>query len=136
MEELKDDKEIMVKNQNTREHLANERTFLAWMRTSIAIMAFGFVVVKFSLFIRQLSLLLNKNINLPHSFYSSFIGIILVLVGAIVLIFSFFNYKQTQKQITNSTFQSSSTLVFVLTIIILILSVFLIMYLIENTNSQ
>jgi uncharacterized membrane protein YidH (DUF202 family) len=32
--------------ENSREHLANERTFLAWIRTNIALMDFGFVIVK------------------------------------------------------------------------------------------
>jgi putative membrane protein len=43
MEELKNkDKDLVneiIKQQNAREHLANERTLLAWIRTSIGIMA-------------------------------------------------------------------------------------------------
>ena len=44
---------VNEKDQNTANHLANERTFLAWIRTSVGLMAFGFVVVKFSLFVKQ-----------------------------------------------------------------------------------
>jgi len=127
-------KEI-IKQQNAREHLANERTLLAWIRTSIGIMAFGFVVVKFSLFIKQISLLLDKNITIPKQHgYSSAIGILLVAVGAFVLLLSYLKYKKTEKQLNNENFKSSSTLVFSLTTVILLISVFLILYLIENIS--
>ncbi|HLO90547.1 MAG: YidH family protein [Chloroflexota bacterium] len=124
-----------LKQQDAREHLANERTLLAWIRTSIGIMAFGFVVVKFSLFIRQISLLLGKeNINQPQHGYSSVIGIFLVAVGAIVMLLSYLKYKKTEKQLQNGVFKSSSTLILSLTVIILAISVMLILYLIENTS--
>ena len=138
MEEQKNDNKVQLdefKQQNAREHLANERTLLAWIRSSIGIMAFGFVVVKFSLFIRQISLLLGKNTTIPiqHG-YSSIIGIILVVVGAIVLLLSYFKYKQTEKQLNNERFKSSSKLVFLVTLIIFSISILLIFYLIESTS--
>lgn len=124
-----------LKMQNAREHLANERTLLAWIRTSIGIMAFGFVVVKFSLFIKQISLLLGKNsATVPTNGHSSFIGISLVLVGAIVLLLSYLKYKQTEKQLNSETFKSSSKLVLSLIIIIFLISITLVLYLIENTK--
>jgi len=138
MEELKNEKTAMnneiIKKQNAREHLANERTLLAWIRTSIGIMAFGFVVVKFSLFVKQISLLLGKDSTIPQHGYSSVIGIFLVAVGAVVLILSYVKYKRTEKQLLNESFQSSSTFILSLTIIILIISLLLILYLIENTS--
>jgi len=139
MEELKNDKKPLVteiiKQQNAREHLANERTLLAWIRTSIGIMAFGFVVVKFSLFIRQVSLLLGKNATVaPQHGYSSVIGILLVAIGAIVLFLSYVKYKRTEKQLNNESFESSSTLIFSLTMIILLIGLLLISYLIESIS--
>jgi len=138
MEDLKNENKSLVneiiKQQNAREHLANERTLLAWIRTSIGIMAFGFVVVKFSLFIKQLSFLLQKDIVIPQHGYSSVIGIALVAVGAIVLLLAFIKYKQTERQLNSDSFKSSSTLALSLTIIILLISVLLILYLIENTS--
>ena len=123
----------ITKPQDAREHLANERTLLAWIRTSIGIIAFGFVVVKFSLFIKQISLLLGENSpHPPQQGYSSMIGILLVAVGAMVLLFSYLKYKQTEKQLNNQAFKSSSKLIFSLTIIIFSISVLLILYLIEN----
>jgi putative membrane protein len=136
MEEQKDQKDTpdteLIRPQNAREHLANERTLLAWIRTSVGIMAFGFVVVKFSLFIRQISLLLGKNSTIPQHGFSSVIGIFLVAVGATTLILSYVQYKRTEKQLTNETFQSSSSLILSLIISILIISILLILYLIEN----
>lgn len=138
MEELKNEKAAtnneIIKKQNAREHLANERTLLAWIRTSIGIMAFGFVVVKFSLFVKQISLLLGKDLAIPQHGYSSVIGVLLVAVGAIVLILSYVKYKRTEKQLINESFQSSSSLILSLTLIILIISILLILYLIENTS--
>ena len=139
MKDLKNESKTHVKEivgqQNAREHLANERTLLAWIRTSIGIMAFGFVVVKFSLFIKQISLLLGKNITVPPQHgYSSVIGILLVGVGAFVLLLSYLKYKKTEKQLNEENFKSSSTLIFSLTVIILLISVLLILYLIENTS--
>lgn len=139
MEDLKNENKAFVKEiikqQNAREHLANERTLLAWIRTSIGIMAFGFVVVKFSLFIKQISLLLGKNATIPQQHgYSSVIGILLVAVGALILLLSYMKFKKTEKQLTSETFKSSSALVFSLTIIILSISILLILYLIESTS--
>jgi putative membrane protein len=138
MQQSKDDDHSIVneiiKNQNARDHLANERTLLAWIRTSIGIMAFGFVVVKFSLFIKQISLLLGKNITIPQRGYSSVIGILLVAVGSVVLLLAFIKYKRTKKQLSQESYQPTSRLTLLLTIIILIISIMLIAYLIENTR--
>ena len=120
--------------QNAREHLANERTLLAWVRTSIGIMAFGFVVVKFSLFVKQLSLMLDKSGTVPiQQGYSAMIGVLLVALGAIIVLLAYVKYKRTEKQLNSESFKSSSTLIFLLTITILIISIVLILYLIENT---
>ena len=139
MPEQKDKEKDLVKEiirpENAREHLANERTLLAWIRTSIGIMAFGFVVVKFSLFIKQISLLLGKNADIPTQHgYSSVVGILLVAVGAITMLLSYIKFKQNEKQLNNQTFKSSSKLVLFLIIIILVISILLILFLIENAS--
>ncbi len=115
------------------DHLANERTFLAWVRTAIAIMAFGFVVVKFSLFLRQLALLfLDRQIVSAPKGYSGLIGVALVVLGAIVCLLSYLQYKKTERQLNQNVYNSSSPLVVVLTIVLLIGSVFLVVYLLPN----
>jgi putative membrane protein len=128
-------KEEENKNIHVREHLANERTLLAWIRTSIGIMAFGFVVVKFSLFIKQIALIIGKNITLPQQHgYSSIIGILLVVTGGVILLLSYLKYKKTKQDITNGLFNSESKLILPLVIVILIISILLTIYLIENTS--
>ena len=123
-------------NSHARDHMANERTFLAWIRTSIGIMAFGFVVEKFTLFIKQISLLLGKSHSqiLPdtsHSFqgYSSIFGVFLVALGVLICLLAFIKYKKVEKQIEGDTFQPSMLLNIMLTLSVLLIGVFLLVYL-------
>jgi uncharacterized membrane protein YidH (DUF202 family) len=122
---------------NRRVHMANERTFLAWIRTSIGIMAFGFVVEKFALFIKQISIVLGKsNIEkaLPPSHgYSAIVGIFLVGLGSLMGLLAFVRYRKVEKQINEDTYQPSSMLDLLLTISILAVGIFLVIYLIQST---
>jgi putative membrane protein len=124
-----------MKNQDPRFHLANERTLLAWIRTSIAVMAFGFVVVKFSLFLKQIAYLVGKGIAVPKGGYSSTIGTLIVALGAIILLLSYIKYKQVERRLLADSYRPSSKLAFKLTVTILVMSVLLILYLIENSLS-
>jgi putative membrane protein len=119
--------------------MANERTFLAWIRTSIGIMAFGFVVEKFALFVRQISYFLGKaglpeahNLSPSHG-YSSVFGIFLVGLGAMMGVLSFVRYKKVERQIDEDTYQPSFILDILLTISILAIGIFLVIYLIHST---
>lgn len=112
--------------------MANERTFLAWIRTSIGIMAFGFVVEKFALFVKQISYLLGKEVAPPPRGYSSFFGIFLVALGAVMGVLSFIRYKKVEKQIDEDTYQPSLILDILLTISVLAIGIFLIIYLIHS----
>ena len=125
---------ISVEKQGSAtDHLANERTFLAWIRTAIAIMAFGFVVVKFSLFIKQLTILFSdRPIVVPAKGYSGLIGIGLVVLGAIISVLSYLQYKRTEQQLNTNSYSSKSPLVVWLTIVLLIGSIFLVLYLLPN----
>jgi len=122
---------------NRRVHMANERTFLAWIRTSIGIMAFGFVVEKFALFLKQISLIWGKaNIGkaLPPSHgYSAIVGIFLVSLGALMGLLAFIRYKKVERQIDEDTYQPSSILDMLLTISVLAVGIFLVLYLIHST---
>ncbi len=116
--------------------MANERTFLAWIRTSIGIMAFGFVVEKFAIFIKQISLLLGKSHAqiLPetsHSLqgYSSIFGVFLVSLGVLICLLAFIKYKKVEKQIEGNTYQASILLNIMLTLSVLLIGVFLVVYL-------
>lgn len=121
------------KKENAGDHLANERTYLAWIRTSIGIMAFGFVVVKFSLFVKQIALILGKEREVPSKGFSSIVGIILVTVGALTALLSYLRYKRTERQLNDDGYRNSPLLITILTLFILVVSLFLIGYLIVST---
>ena len=134
-ESIEEKKSVRVLNR--RVHMANERTFLAWIRTSIGVMAFGFVVEKFALFIKQVSLILgNANIeraSSPSPGYSTIVGIFLVGLGTLMGLFAFVRYKKVERQIDEDTYEPSSILQIVLTLSVLAVGVFLVVYLIHST---
>ena len=136
MTEIIENKES-ARVRNRRVHMANERTFLAWIRTSIGIMAFGFVVEKFALFIKQMSLVLGKaNIGnaLPSSHgYSAIVGILLVGLGTLMGLLAFIRYKKVEKQIDADRYEPSSKLDILLTLSVLAVGIFLVIYLIHST---
>lgn len=136
MSEIIEDKKS-ARVRNRRVHMANERTFLAWIRTSIGIMAFGFVVEKFALFLKQMSLILgNANIEnaLPRSHgYSAIVGIFLVGLGTLMGLLAFVRYRMIERQIDEDTYQPSSILDLLLTLSVLAVGIFLVVYLIHST---
>ena len=121
-----------AKVRNRRVHMANERTFLAWIRTSISIMAFGFVVEKFSLFVKQFAYYLGKEASPPPSGYSAVFGVILVGLGAAIGVLSFFRYKTVERQIDGDTYAPSRVLGVLLTLSLLAIGVFLVLYLVHS----
>jgi len=123
---------LEAKVRNRRVHLANERTFLAWIRTSISIMAFGFVVERFSLFMKQLSYYIGKEATPPPAGYSSVLGIILVGLGAIMGVLAFFRYKTIERQIELDTYVPSMLLDILLTLAVLTVGIFLVLYLVHS----
>ncbi|OXA76547.1 putative membrane protein [Flavobacterium aquidurense] len=112
------------------EHMANERTFLAWVRTGIGIMVFGFVIVKFSLFVNQLPASFFQKANVTRNSFTNFMGIGFVLTGTLVILLSYFKYKKTYKQLQKGEYFYSTGLLTALTVIISLMSIFLIGYLI------
>jgi putative membrane protein len=118
--------------ENSREHLANERTFLAWIRTSIALMGFGFVIVKFTLFLKQFSVAIDSGIDSAKD-YGSAVGVIMVVLGIIFSSLAYINYKITQKNLNKKFYVASSTISLILTLIILTGGILLILYLISST---
>lgn len=136
------DKSIQYKsaeNANVRDYLANERTFLAWIRTSLGIMAFGFVVEKFSLFLKQIAYFLGVS-HLPErgfaspnlQGYSSIFGILLVAFGTLMSVFAFIKFSKIEKQIKENTYKASMILDLLLTLSVLLIGIFLVIYLLLN----
>ena len=129
-----------------RDHLANERTFLAWIRTCIGIMAFGFVVEKFAFFLKKLTYFLGKSQftesnPVPHSVaslspeaqgYTSFFGITLVALGALLCVLAFIKYKRVESQIEENRFDPSILLDIMLTLSVLLIGILLVLYLISS----
>ncbi len=127
------------KNDNTTNHLANNRTFLAWVRTSLGIMAFGFVIERFNLFTKQISHALTyiaPTQTILKSFIpngnSSYLGALLVIVGVIICLLAFIQFLQDQKKIEAENYHPSNWLYALLTTLILLIGIFLAFYLNGN----
>ncbi|MEJ5378309.1 MAG: DUF202 domain-containing protein [bacterium] len=121
---------------NRRVHMANERTFLAWIRTSIAIMAFGFVVERFAIFMNQFSAFLcggsqaaTQQTWAAPSSKTSWVGLCLVGLGALMGILAFVRYKKTEKQIDEGSYRPSLVLDTLLILAVASVGVFLIVLL-------
>ncbi len=127
MEEQKDVRPD-AKVRNRRVHMANERTFLAWVRTSISVMAFGFVVERFSLFVRQMAAYMGKTAP-PRPSYSAVIGIILVGIGVLMGLLAFIRFRIVERQIDKDTYAPSPVLYILLTLAVLAIGFFLVLYL-------
>ena len=74
-----------------RVFFAAERTLLAWNRTSLSLMAFGFVIERFGLFVSILMPQHNMPMQRGISFWT---GLVFVLLGVFVAIFSTVQYKK------------------------------------------
>jgi putative membrane protein len=123
----------MSEENKIRDYLANERTFLAWLRTSVALMGFGLILVKFSVFLIEVTLLdLNKVILHSEKDYSGVTGLVLVVTGMVTLVLSYFNYRRTHQRIKENNFTGNNALILAVTILILSVSIFLVMYLSRN----
>ncbi len=123
-----------------QQYLANERTFLAWIRTSISLIGLGFIIAKFSLFIAEFKIIIQNavdsnavNTSLPPSKtmtdYMSILGTGMVLLAIVLIVFALKNYIQTDKAIKTGSYQSNSILLYMISIVLIILSVMTIIYL-------
>jgi putative membrane protein len=120
----KNDQEIM------NEYLSNERTLLAWLRTGIGIMVFGFVAVKFSLFLKQLPAKYLAETVAPNSNFTIYLGIGLLIAGALTILLSYLRYKKTVLLLQKGKYQYSTAMLTIITMMLFVLSISLIAYLI------
>jgi len=112
------------------EYQSNERTLLAWIRTGMGIMVFGFVAVKFSLFIKQLPAKYLPDTTIPSSNFSIYLGIGLLVTGALTIILSYIRYIHTIKLLQQGKFQYSTRLLTFIAMSLFFMSIALIAYLI------
>lgn len=101
-------------------------------------MAFGFVVEKFALFIKEISHIIGKS-GMPQAGapvihgYSSAFGILLVGLGAGIGLLAFFRFQRVEREIEEDAYHSSPALVRFVTVVVLAIGVFLVIYLIKST---
>ena len=112
--------------------LANERTFLAWIRTSIALIGVGFVIVKFAVFIRQVSFMMGNAVTTPQNRYSAYIGLLMVIFGAVMATLAYVRYRHIEKQLYQNKYFPSKWLSALVMISIVIASILLVFYLVPN----
>lgn len=75
-----------------RVYFAAERTLLAWIRTGITVMGLGFVVARFGLFLALVAA--GAAHATPFArWYSSVLGIVLVLIGAAAILGAVRNHR-------------------------------------------
>ncbi|MFY0761644.1 DUF202 domain-containing protein [Metabacillus dongyingensis] len=102
-----------VSSNYIQQHLANERTYLAWIRTSIAIIGIGFLMTNIHFtFLPKLSSLTDT--------VTMGTGIVSIISGIAIVLFSTYDYLKKMKQIDAQTFEPSKNIVIFLSFIILI----------------
>jgi uncharacterized membrane protein YidH (DUF202 family) len=81
--------------------------------------------------VRQLYLVLGKEPSVPSSGISSIFGATLVGFGALTGVLAFVRYKKVEKEIDEDSYQPSLLLDVMVTLSLLVIAVFLIIYLIH-----
>jgi putative membrane protein len=110
------------------ELLANERTFLAWLRTSIAVMSLGFVVARFGLWLRELALQINPHVPLRRTGLSLPLGECMIGFGALLTLLAAWRYHVVNRSIKRGEIQSDPRMVSFVTILVVLSSIGLIIY--------
>ncbi len=111
------------------DHLANERTFLAWIRTGVAIMGFGFVVARFGLAIRELALK-NPSFIIFSLPFSSFVEVLLVILGVAITIAALATFIQVCNAIDCEEFHPQLSFSVLLTVLSSLVGIIVAIYLI------
>lgn len=83
------------------DHAANERTFLAWVRTAIAVMAFDFLLERFDLFLAYAVRSLGKPIPGLHVRASEWLGLLLLVFGALIVLFASIRFNKNRKLVAS-----------------------------------
>ena len=123
---------------HSQQHLANQRTFLAWLRTCVALIGLGFVVARFGLVLIPIftsedpsTYTTNPATSLETStHFSSIIGTSMVILGIVFAIFALRNYVYTYKSIKMGRYDPKHFDIYLLTIALVVLGVFIVAYLI------
>jgi putative membrane protein len=76
---------------------------LAWIRTCLALIGLGFVVARFGLFVRALDRQTGTGGSAPQA--STFVGVALVLVGALIAALSVYRFHMIGRSIEAGRFE-------------------------------
>jgi putative membrane protein len=112
------------------DHSANERTYLAWVRTAISLMAFGFLLERFDIFLIYAAKSADKTIGALHTRASEWLGLALLLVGALVIVGATVRYYRNRRAIEASdisTYDDSWT-ARVMAALLIVMAIFLLLY--------
>jgi putative membrane protein len=107
---------------NTRDHLANERTFLAWVRTALGLIGLGFVLARMGLFLRQIAMAaMPQNVRgarAGHEFLVS--GVIFLLVGTALCGWAGWRYHQASEAIDSGRYEPARNSVIALSVVVVV----------------
>ena len=112
------------------DHSANERTYLAWVRTAISLMAFGFLLERFDIFLIYAARTSDKTVGALHTRASEWLGLALLLVGALVIVGATLRFYRNRRAIESSdplTYGDSWT-ARVMAALLIVMSLFLLLY--------
>jgi len=109
---------------------ANERTYLAWVRTAIAVMAFGFLLERFDIFLAYASRAAGQTIPGLHVRASEWLGLLLLLFGAFVVLLATFRFNRNRKLIDSddSTSYGNTLPERLMTGLLILVAVFLVVH--------
>jgi putative membrane protein len=104
---------------------------LAWVRTSIN-HGLRFRGRKVFALRETDGILPGKEVSPPPPGYSSIIGIVLVGLGVVMSVIAFVRYKTVERQIDEDAYRSSAILSVLLTLAMIAIGVFLMLYLVHS----
>lgn len=112
------------------DHAANERTYLAWVRTAITVMAFGFLLERFDIFIAYAGRATGGPIAHLHVRASEWLGLVLLLFGAVIVLLATIRFQRNRKALENSDTNAygGSRLEHVLSGLLIAMAIFLVVY--------
>lgn len=129
-----EDKASIDPNNESLQFLSNERTFLGWIRTSLAIISLGFVIAKFGIWLEDFSLTNSPKLQQISSGESVPIGIGMIIFGGILSILAAWRYHKVNLQIEQGKVKADKGLVILITLLVLILSLVMVVYMIIATK--
>jgi len=104
--------------QNTSQHLSNERTYLSYIRTSIALISFGVTINRFSLFLIQ-SQRLSVQDRLGWSLVNvQRAGLGMVMFGMTLVIWALLHYASNRRHIDRGDYRPGTWIIWTLATVI------------------